>query len=84
MRVPMNRKCQHILPTVEDVLLSVAVMVVNIQYSDLSELTEMMGGNSGIVEVAKAAKEATLCVVAGGGEPMRKLFVFQKEAHAHR
>jgi hypothetical protein len=62
--VAVDRHRQHVVALVEDVLLAVAVVVVDVQDRHLAVVRQEVGGDGGVVEVAEAAEAAALGVVA--------------------
>ena len=61
----VDRDRQHVRPLVEDVLLAVAVMVVDVEHGDFAERRQVMGRDGRVVEVAEAAEGLALGVMAG-------------------
>ena len=63
----VQRHGQHIGAVVEDALGAVAMMQVDIQNGDLAALQDqLLGGDGGVVQVAKAARNLGKGVVTGG------------------
>lgn len=59
----MERNGQNITAAVKNILRPVAVMVVDINDRDFPLATQLLRRQSGIVEIAKAAKGTVLCPV---------------------
>ena len=64
-RMAVDRDGEHVGAGVEDLLLAVAVVIVDVEDGDAAVAREQVGGDRRVVEIAEAAEGARLGVVAG-------------------
>ena len=63
--MPVNGYCKYVIPGIENILLSVAMMVIDIKNYDIPETAQVIGGNGVGVKVAKSAEGLFLCMMTG-------------------
>ena len=64
--ITMNRDRQDVGTIVEDVLLSVAVVIVDIEDGDLAVRTEIVRTDGGVAEIAESAERSPFGMMPGG------------------
>ena len=61
----VDRDGEHVGARIEDLLLAVAVVIVDVEHGDAAVARQQIGGDRRIVEIAEAAEGARLGVMAG-------------------
>ena len=64
-RMAVDRHGEHVGARIEDLLLAVAVVIVDVEDGDAAVARQQIGGDRRIVEIAEAAEGTRLGVMAG-------------------
>ena len=63
-RMTVDRHGEHVRARIEDLLLAVAVVIVDVEDGDATVARQQIGGDGAVVEIAEAAEGARLGVMA--------------------